>query len=135
PARSRLLHPAREQPRAAPLGGGPMATAEQFIAWARSQVGVVEGGGPDGRSGNIVHYWDDIHHHEEQGCPWCAAFVEAGEMALGTPVIVDSQYCPTVEAAYRRAGRLFAVSAAQPGDQGFAQFTATPNEAQHTFLV
>jgi hypothetical protein len=112
-----------------------MASAADILEWARVQLGTVEHGGPHGNDGNIVVFWDQIHHHEEQGCPWCAAFVEAGEEALGLPIAVDSAYCPTIEAAYRKGGRLFPVDQAQPGDQAFFHFPGEPNEANHTGIV
>lgn len=112
-----------------------MATREQLLAWARSQLGTTEHGGPHGNDGNIVCYWDDISHHNLQGQPWCDAFVQAGEAAVGVPVIVDSQYCDYVLAAYRKAGRVVGLGQAKPGDQVFFHFPGEHSGANHTGIL
>ncbi|MGI8806965.1 MAG: hypothetical protein ACR2KK_03820 [Acidimicrobiales bacterium] len=37
-----------------------MPSADDVINVARTQVGYVEGGGPDGRSGHVTKYWDEL---------------------------------------------------------------------------
>ena len=37
-----------------------MATREQVLQTAASQLGYTESGGKDGRSGNITKYWADL---------------------------------------------------------------------------
>lgn len=51
-----------------------MATPDDVIGVARSQVGYVESGGPGGHSGNITKYWAELAP-SLQGQPWCAGFV------------------------------------------------------------
>jgi hypothetical protein len=93
-----------------------MSTAEQTLALARAEIGYVEGGGPHGNDGNITKYWADLAPGF-QGQPWCAAFYQWLLVKAGVPLVSRSFYVPSIEADYKRAGRLFPVDQGQPGDQ------------------
>jgi hypothetical protein len=85
--------------------------------WLDSQVGTVERGGPDGHSGNIVPYWDDIGRHDLQGASWCGALQDdmARHIGLHLPSSMVSTHVGAQ--AFKDAGMWVPVSAgAQPGD-------------------
>lgn len=93
------------------------ATLAAARAWEESQVGVVEKGGPDGHSGNIVPYWDDIGEHQDQGLSWCGAFQDdmAKHIGLHMPGSMISTHVGAQ--AFKDAGLWVPVSkGAQPGD-------------------
>ena len=55
-----------------------MSLQGHILLTAQSQLGVVEKGGADGKSGNIVPYWDwwaGCTGQHAQGSSWCACFV------------------------------------------------------------
>jgi hypothetical protein len=97
-----------------------MTTIAAMRAWHEAQVGTVEGGGPDGHSGNIVHYWEDIGHHEDEGLSWCGAYEDAACKATGLKVpgsMISTQAGAT---AFKDAGLWVPVSkGGQPGDFSF----------------
>lgn len=96
------------------------ATYAAARAWEESQVGVVEKGGPDGHSGNIVPYWDDIGMHSYQGKSWCGAFQDdmAKHIGLHLPGSMVSTHVGAQ--AFKDAGMWVPVSkGAQPGDLVF----------------
>lgn len=62
-----------------------MATPNDVVAVARSQVGYVESGGAGGNSGNITKYWAELAP-SLQGQPWCAAFVSWTFKHAGAPL-------------------------------------------------
>src|SRR5690625_5976639 len=51
-----------------------VATRWQVMKVATAELGYVERGGRDGRSGNITKYWK-AHYPQWQGQPWCGAFI------------------------------------------------------------
>lgn len=52
-----------------------MTTAAEVLDIARAEIGYVEGGGRDGRSGNITKYWAETDPGL-QGSYWCADFLD-----------------------------------------------------------
>jgi len=62
-----------------------MTTAAQVLATARKYLGYVEGGGPDGKSGNITIFWARLDP-AMQGQPWCAGFASAVFIEAGMPL-------------------------------------------------
>jgi hypothetical protein len=75
---------------------------------AASQIGYVEGGGPDGRSGNITKYWAEMNP-SCQGQPWCCCFGPTWQMfhAGGSAMISNTKYyyCPYLENYARQNGQ------------------------------
>lgn len=99
-----------------------MATREACRAWLEAQVGTVESGGRDGRSGNIVRYWDDIGRHELQGYSWCGALLDA--MAKAMKLSLPGSMVDTTAGAraFKKAGLWIPVEddpLGQPGDFTF----------------
>lgn len=82
-----------------------MATANDVVRVAESQVGYVEGGGADGRSGNITKFWAELDPGL-QGQPWCACFVRWTDKHAGAPVLPISNpyYCPSIVTYARQHG-------------------------------
>lgn len=93
------------------------ATCAAARAWLEAQVGTVERGGPDGHSGNIVPYWDDIGRHDFQGKSWCGALQD--DMALHVGLHMPGSMISTHVGAqaFKDHGQWVPVSkGAQPGD-------------------
>ena len=69
-----------------------MTSFAQMAAVEQSMVGVMERGGPDGHSGNIIAFWDEIGEHWNQGQPWCGAFQNAmaARVGLSIPLLVST---------------------------------------------
>ena len=74
-----------------------MTTPREVVKVAEAEVGYVEGGGPDGHSGNITKFWADLAP-SLQGQPWCAAFVRWCDKKAGGPLLPVSNpyYCPSL---------------------------------------
>lgn len=82
-------------------------TRWQVVQTAASQIGYVEGGGSDGRSGNVTRYWQELYP-QWQGQPWCGAFVAwvlrqrgVTDYPIGIPGIF---YTPSIVAAAKSKG-------------------------------
>ena len=80
-----------------------MGQAISVVNAARTKVGVVESGGPDGHSGNIVEFWDwwdKVTGEHDQGASWCACFVSWAFSVYGLSSLVAAKnphgfiYCP-----------------------------------------
>lgn len=96
------------------------ATLAAMRAWQEAQVGTVETGGPDGHSGNVVHYWDDIGHHSYQGLSWCGAAQDAGAKATGLELPGSMVDTTAGALAFKKAGLWVPVSkGGRPGDLVF----------------
>lgn len=93
------------------------ATVESVLAIARSQVGYVEGGGRDGRSGNITKYWAELAP-SLQGAPWCAGFVRWTDIHAGGPDLPVSNpyYCPNLVTYAKQHGLWDESGHYSPGD-------------------
>ena len=84
-------------------GWTPTSHALAVMKAARSKVGLVEGGGPDGHSGNKIFVWDwwkSLTGSNDQGQPYCAAglsweFAQGGASSL---IAAENKYgfiyCP-----------------------------------------
>lgn len=84
-----------------------VATRWQVMKVATGELGYVERGGRDGRSGNITKYWK-AHYPQWQGQPWCGAFIYWVLRKVG---VVDKPlgktgifYTPAIVAAAKRQG-------------------------------
>lgn len=91
-----------------------MATVADVIRVAESQIGYVESGGPDGRSGNLTKYWAELDP-TFQGQPWCAAFQRWVDKHAGGPLlpVTDPYYCPNL-VTYARHHSLWDTSGHYP---------------------
>ena len=96
-----------------------MATREQVLQTAASQLGYTESGGKDGRSGNITKYWADLKP-SYQGGAWCAAFVNWCLKRNGITALLDGPthpfYTPSMEAWAKAEGRWTDSINGKPGD-------------------
>ena len=96
-----------------------MATREQVLQTAVSQLGYTESGGKDGRSGNITKYWADLRP-DYQGGAWCAAFVNWCLKKNGITALLDGPthpfYTPSMEAWAKAEGRWTDSINGKPGD-------------------
>lgn len=109
-----------------------MATAADVIKIARQYLGYIEGGGPDGRSGNdtIFGEWWGLNH-----APWCDEFASFCLYRAGVPHGPKGSkgfaYCPSDQAWYAKQGRL--THTPQVGAQAFYGFGHS--EPEHTGIV
>ena len=118
------------------------ATRWQIMKTAASEVGYVESGGRDGRSGNITKYWS-ARYPAWQGQPWCGAFVDwvlAKHGVDGYPIGRNGIfYTPSIVAAAKskgvwRSDSTASLSKIQPGDLVLFDFNGSGN-AQHVGLA
>lgn len=93
------------------------ATVNSVIATAKSQLGYVEGGGPDGHSGNITKYWTELAP-SLQGNPWCACFQRWVDIHAGGPDLPVSSpyYCPSLVTYAKQHGLWLNHDQGSPGD-------------------
>lgn len=69
-----------------------MTTFAGLQAVAMKYVGYVEGGGPDGKSGNLTQFWSRLDP-SLQGQPWCSVFISAVFREAGCPLpAIDRTY-------------------------------------------
>lgn len=113
------------------------ATRWQVVATAASHLGYVEGGGPDGKSGNITKYWAE-HYPAWQGQPWCGAFVHevlhARGVAGNPSGVTRIFYTPAIVAdAKARGWWRTSTYEAQPGD--LVLFNFGSGGAKHVGIV
>lgn len=102
-----------------------MSAQGLVIKAAQSQLGIVEKGGADGKSGNIVTYWDwwkKVTGENDQGASWCAVFVSwcFDQAKLSSLIPAKNPhgfiYCPDLD-KYAQNHKLFVDPAkALPGD-------------------
>ncbi len=99
------------------------ATVESVLSVAQHEVGYVEGGGPDGKSGNITKYWAELYPGG-QGQPWCAAFQRWVDIHAGGPdlPISNPYYCPTIVTYARQHGLWLPADQGSPGDMVLFQW-------------
>lgn len=124
------------------MSAAKKATRWQVMKTAASEVGYVEGGGRDGRSGNITKYWAD-RYPAWQGQPWCGAFVDwclAQHGVDGYPIGRNGIfYTPAIVAAAKskgvwRSDSRASLSKIQPGDLVLFDFNGSGN-AKHVGLA
>ncbi len=103
-----------------------MSLQGHILLTAQSQLGVVEKGGADGKSGNLVPYWDwwkQATGEHFQGSSWCACFVSWVFDQNKTSDLIAAKnahgfiYCPDLE-KYALAHHLVIAdkTKAQPAD-------------------
>ncbi|WP_370614294.1 CHAP domain-containing protein [Mumia qirimensis] len=104
------------------------ATAKQLLAWAADQVRTMER--PKGSNNN--KYARMAGH--ANGQPWCATFIVAGLKENDVPLVegTNSAFTPTMQGAFKRAGRLH--DRPRPGDAGFV-FYPDLGRIGHVFFV
>ena len=93
------------------------ASVQSVLSTARGQLGYVEGGGSDGKSGNITKYWQELYPGG-QGQPWCAAFQRWVDIHAGGPdlPISNPYYCPSIVTYARQHGLWLPIDQGSPGD-------------------
>lgn len=121
-----------------------MSAQGLVIQAAQSQLFVVEKGGADGKSGNVVPYWDwwkSATGENGQGQSWCAVFVSwcfAQNPKTANLIPAKNQhgfiYCPDLEKWAIKNKRTVTKELAQPGDIALFDFTHS-GIAQHTEIV
>ena len=131
-----------------------MTTGADLVKAAQSKIGTVEKGGADGKSGNIVSFWDwwkAKTGQNDQGQSWCACFVSwcmdqvhASSLAAAkTPA--GFIYCPDGVNYFKKKNQLVDPKTAQPGDIIFFDWTGagiadhvgivTENHAANSYLI
>lgn len=108
-----------------------MTTANAVLNVASHEVGYVEGGGADGRSGNLTKYWAELAP-TFQGQPWCAAFQRWVDLHAAAPDLPVAQpyYCPSLVTYARQHGLWDTSGRYAPGDLVFFSW-AQDGVAQH----
>ena len=100
-------------------------TGKDVVAKAITQIGVVEKGGKDGKSGNIVPYWDwwkACTGENDQGQSWCACFVSwCFSQILASSLVAAKNkygfiYCPDGVNYFKKKNQLVDPTKALPGD-------------------
>ena len=118
------------------------ATRWQIIKTAAAEVGYVEKGGRDGRSGNITKYWAD-RYPAWQGSAWCGAFVDwvlARHGVDGYPIgRTGIFYTPSIVNAAKskgvwRSDSTTSLSKIKPGDLVLFDFNGS-GYAQHVGIA
>ena len=131
-----------------------MTTGADLVKAAQSKIGTVEKGGADGKSGNIVPFWDWWKlktGQNDQGQSWCACFVSwcmdqvhaSALAAAKTPA--GFIYCPDGVNYFKKKNQLVDPKTAQPGDIIFFDWTGagiadhvgivTENHAANSYLM
>jgi cell wall-associated NlpC family hydrolase len=100
-------------------------TGADLVKIASSKIGTVEKGGADGKSGNIVEFWDwwkSVTAQNGQGQSWCAVFVSWCFAQIGASSLAAAKnkfgfiYCPDGVNFYKKKNQLVKPEEAQPGD-------------------
>lgn len=106
-----------------------VATVEDVIRIARSEIGYVEQGGPHGNDGNVTKFWADLIEAklagpEFQRQPYCAGYIVWTDWKANAPILPISNpyYCPS-RVQYARSHDLWDVDGLYlPGDEVFYSF-------------
>ena len=102
-----------------------MTTGADLVKIAQSKVGTVEKGGADGKSGNLVEFWDwwkAKTKQNGQGQSWCACFVSWCFDQIHASALVAAKtpagfiYCPDGVAYFKKRNALIEPHKALPGD-------------------
>jgi hypothetical protein len=100
-------------------------TGADLLKIAQSQIGTVEKGGSDGKSGNLVPYWDwwkSVTKQNGQGQSWCAVWVSWCFAQVSASSLVAAKnkfgfiYCPDGVNYFKKKGQIIDPTKAQPGD-------------------
>ena len=118
-------------------------TGDDIVKIAKSQIGYVEQGGKDGKSGNITKYWDwwkAATGQNGQGQSWCACFVSwVFDQAKASSLIPAKNphgfiYCPDGVAYFKKKNQLVKPETCQPGDIVFFDWNGA-GVADHVGIV
>ena len=120
-----------------------MTTGADLVKIAQGKIGTVEKGGKDGKSGNIVSFWDwwkAKTGQNDQGSSWCACFVSwcfdqvhaSSLVAAKTPA--GFIYCPDGVNYFNKKKQLVDPKTAQPGDIIFFDWNGT-GSSDHVGIV
>jgi cell wall-associated NlpC family hydrolase len=118
-------------------------TPQDVIKAAQSKIGTVEKGGKDGKSGNIVEFWDwwkKVTKENDQGASWCAVFVSwcFAQAQASSLIPVKNKfgfiYCPDGVNWFSKKKQLVPPKNAQPGDILFFDWDGK-GVADHVGLV
>jgi len=127
-------------------------TGADLVKIASSKIGTVEKGGADGKSGNIVEFWDwwkSVTAQNGQGQSWCAVFVSWCFAQIGASSLAAAKnkfgfiYCPDGVNFYKKKNQLVKPEEAQPGDiiffdwegKGIADHVGIVKTNNKTFLT
>jgi peptidoglycan hydrolase-like protein with peptidoglycan-binding domain len=97
-----------------------MATVQDVLNVAQSQIGYTETGGANNNSGNITKYWAELYPGG-QGQPWCAAFQRWVDIHAKAPDLPVSNpyYCPSLVTYAKQHGLWDESGHYKPGDMVF----------------
>jgi len=118
-------------------------TGADVVKIAQSKIGTVEKGGADGKSGNIVEFWDwwkAKTKQNGQGQSWCACFVSWCFDQIQSSALVAAKtpagfiYCPDGVNYFKKHNQLVAPKNSQPGDIIFFDWTGA-GVADHVGIV
>ena len=131
-----------------------MTTGADLVKAAQSKIGTVEKGGADGKSGNIVPFWDWWKlktGQNDQGQSWCACFVSWCMNQVHASALAAAKtpagfiYCPDGVNYFKKKNQLVDPKTAQPGDIIFFDWTGagiadhvgivTENHAANSYLM
>lgn len=127
-------------------------TGIDLVKAAQTKLGVVEKGGADGKSGNIVEFWTwwkSVTGKNLQGQSWCASFVSwcFAQISASSLVAAENKfgfvYCPNGVAFFKKKNQLIKPEDAQPGDviffdwegKGIANHVGIVESNNKTFLT
>lgn len=112
-----------------------MATAQEIMNYATSQIGVKES---PSNSNNVIyntHYYGRAVSGADY--PWCCSYVwDVFRICGASELFCDGQktaYCPTVEGYYKKRGKFYKTG--QYGDLALFDFTGKAGEAVHIGFV
>ena len=119
-------------------------TGDDIIKIAKTQIGYIEQGGADGKSGNITKFWDwwkAATKQNAQGQSWCACFVSwLFDQAKASSLVAAKNpsgfiYCPDGIAFFKKRNEIIKDSTTcQPGDIVFFDWTGA-GIADHVGIV
>lgn len=118
-------------------------TPQDVVKAAQSKLGTIEKGGKDGKSGNIVEFWDwwkKFTGQNDQGASWCAVFVSWCFAQASASSLVAAKnkfgfiYCPDGVNYFKKKNQLVDPKKAQPGDIVFFDWEGK-GIADHVGLV
>jgi CHAP domain len=118
-------------------------TPQDVVKAAHSKLGTIEKGGKDGKSGNIVEFWDwwkKVTGQNAQGASWCAVFISwcFAQGQASSLIAAKSKfgfiYCPDGANWFSKKKQLIQPKNAQPGDVVFFDWEGK-GLADHVGLV
>jgi cell wall-associated NlpC family hydrolase len=118
-------------------------TPQDVVKAAQSKLGTIEKGGKDGKSGNIVEFWDwwkKFTGQNDQGASWCAVFVSWCFAQASASSLVAAKnkfgfiYCPDGVNYFKKKNQIIDPKKAQPGDIVFFDWEGK-GIADHVGLV